>query len=182
MPVSLMVGRPGAGKSFVLTSIALRNLKRGREVFANFDIAGAERFSLSDMAGLPPGVVIVDECQNWFHSRMWAGMPEDMLERWSQTRKAGWDVYLGTQHESNLDAVVRRVVQWGWLLEPRWSLLTPSNRPLYIYGRRWDFPDFRSVQKGRRPLQRRRWWWSWDVANAYNTLEVTRLRGREETS
>jgi len=130
------------------------------------------------MADLPSGLVLVDEAQNWFHSRMWNSMPEDMLERWSQTRKAGWDVYLGTQHESNLDTVVRRVIQWGWLLEPRWSTLVPSGHPLYVYGRRWDFPDFRSVLKGKRPVQRKRWWWSWDTANAYNTLEVTKLRGR----
>ena len=178
MTVTAVVGRPGSGKSFVMTSLALRAMKKDRAVYANFDILGAERFHLSEMADLPPGVILVDEAQNWFHSRMWAGMPEDMLERWSQTRKAGWSVYLGTQHESNMDAVVRRVVQWGWLLEPRWSTLTPKGHPLYIYGRRWDWPDFRKVQKGHTPVERRRWWWSWDTANAYDTLEVTRLRGR----
>lgn len=179
MPVSAIVGRPGAGKSFVMASIAHKHLKRGRRVFANFNIDGAERFDLAHMADLPPGLVLVDEAQNWFHSRMWSGMPEDMLERWSQTRKAGWDVFLGTQHESNMDAVVRRVVQWGWLLEPRWSTLMPGGRPMYIYGRRWDWPDFRKTQKGHRHLEVRRWWWNWEVARSYDTFEVTRLRGRD---
>lgn len=178
MTISAMVGRPGAGKSYVLTRVALKALRRGQPVFANFSIEGVPRFKLDEMADLPPGVVIVDEAQNWFHARMWSSMPPDMLERWSQTRKAGWRVFIGTQHENNLDSVIRRVCQWAWLLEPRWSVVTGFERPLYIYGRRWDFFDFRRMDRGHRPLERRRWWFRTSIANAYDTMEVTRLRGR----
>ena len=247
MAINMVVGPPGSGKSFVLTSIALKRLKKdSRPVFANFSIRGAERFTLDEMADLPPCTLLVDEAQNLFHARMWRSMPADMLERWSQTRKAGWDIFLGTQHESNVDSVVRRVVQYGWLLEPRWaplSVIDPRVRrnarvagreaaakleerarpiidagpwgyaggpeayagfvraheqrvrrlvergepvwhhrhPLYVYGRRWLWHNFRSMRKGERPIQRYKWYWSWAVADAYDTFEVTRLRGREGT-
>lgn len=42
--------------------------------------------------------------------------------------------------------------------------------PLYVSGRKWHWPDFRNRKV--RPLSRHRWWWSWDVANAYDTNEV----------
>lgn len=195
MPVNMVVGPPGSGKSFTLARIAARRLaKDSRPVFANFDIAGAQRFDIAEMADLPPCTLIVDEAQNWFHSRMWQTMPTSMLERWSQTRHMGWDIYLGTQHESNVDSVVRRVVQYGWLLEPRWqslSVLDPRVRrtaksagdpvryhrhPMSVHADVWFFPDFRSRQKGRRPIRSHSFPWSWSVADSYNTHEMTSLR------
>lgn len=198
MAVQMIVGPPGAGKSYVMTAIALDRLKRSnRPVFANYSIEGVEKFKLEDMADLPPCTLIVDEAQNWFHARMWASLQRDhpdLLERWSQTRHMGWDIFLGTQHESNVDSVVRRVCHYGWLLEPRWKVLSslePRTRraaraagdpvkehrhPLWVHGRCWWFWDFRRMEKGRRPIRRKTWLWSWDVASAYDTHENVALR------
>ena len=130
MPVTLIEGPPGTGKSFVGASIALKRLKSdSRPVFSNLPIRGCYRFDLDRMASLPPCTVIVDEAQNWFHSRMWNSMPEDMLEKWSQTRHSGWDVFLMTQDAQNVDTVVRRVLHYGIALEARWASITPLIDP-----------------------------------------------------
>lgn len=202
-----IIGREGSGKSFVMASIAGRALDRGWPVFANFYIDGVTQFTADDMWDLPPGFVLLDEASNWFHSRRWSQTGDQFLDRINQTRKAGWELFVGTQHEANMDSVIRRKLQFGWLLEARWSALTvvdPRVRalrdarvaemagsdygrrpgteprialsmcthPLYIYGRKWDFEVFRGKQKGRRPLQRRRWWWSWQTASSYDTKEI----------
>lgn len=126
MPVTLIEGPPGTGKSFVGVSIARQRLARdSRPVYCNLAVRGCYRFDIEQMAKLPPCTLIVDEAQNWFHSRMWSSMPEDMLERWSQTRHAGWDVFLMTQDANNVDAVVRRILHYGILLEARWASITP---------------------------------------------------------
>lgn len=126
MPVTLIEGPPGSGKSFVGTRIALERLRTdSRPVYTNLRTRGCYRFDITTMASLPPCTMIVDEAQNWFHSRMWGSMPDDMLERWSQTRHAGWDVFLLTQDAGNIDQVVKRVLHYGILLEARWASLTP---------------------------------------------------------
>lgn len=130
MAVTLIEGPPGSGKSFVGTSLALKRLATdSRPVFTNLTVRGCYRFDIDTMSSLPPCTMIVDEAQNWFHSRMWASMPSDMLERWSQTRHAGWDVFLLTQDVNNVDAVVRRILHYGMLLEARWAAVTPFIDP-----------------------------------------------------
>jgi hypothetical protein len=222
MATSAIIARPGHGKSFVCTSIARRNLARGRRVFANYTIKGATLFTLDELADLPPGVVIIDEAASWFHSRRWNQMGDELLGKWNQTRKAGWELFIATQHEANLDTVIRRNIQYGWLLEARWSNLTvfdprvraaariatarareefallveqevfpattkpPKVRPveeahpLYVYGRQWDFEHFRKTTKGIKPLARKRWWWSWDTAMAYDTYETLDVASSKE--
>lgn len=215
MASTAIIGKPGNGKSFVCASIALKGLERGRHVFANFAIEGAVQFGLEDLYELPPGIVIIDEAASWFHSRRWAAMGDKALERFNQTRKSGWTLYVATQHENNLDTVIRRNLQYGWLLEARWSSVTavdprmrrirsealsgfgpvsdefPLGRPvkplagefvhpLFVYGKRWHWDQFRSRKKGERPIQRHRWWWSWKVADAYNTKEVLQIASTKD--
>jgi hypothetical protein len=213
MASTLLVGSSGTGKSFVATSIALRDLRRGRMVFANFHIDGCQQFGIEDLNHLPPGRIIIDEAASWFHSRRWKHMADDLLGKWNQTRKDGWELLLATQHEDNIDATIKRNLTYGILLEPAWKPLTrfdprvralarimteqrrqqfrlyveqglfpegskeptvrPSEvtHPLWVYGRRWHWQQFRSIKKGQKPISRHRWMWSWDVANAYDTTE-----------
>ena len=210
MASTAIIGKPGNGKSFVCASIALNGLKRGRHVFANFAIEGCQTFGLEDLYELPPGIIIIDEAASWFHSRRWASMGDKALERFNQTRKSGWTLYVATQHENNLDAIIRRNLQYGWLLQAHWSALTgidprmralrreaeasfgpvsdefPEGRPvralpgefthpLYVHGRRWHWDNFRSVKKDAKPIQKHKWWWSWAVADAYDTTEVLQI-------
>lgn len=213
MPTTLLVGESGTGKSFVATKIARHDLRRGRMVFSNFGIAGAQRFEIADLPHLPPGRVIIDEASSWFHARRWKDMADDLLSRWNQTRKDGWELLILVQHEDNLDATIKRNLTYAALLQPCWKPLTrwdprikalarvetekaraqfaeyvaeglfppdtspPTihpgevTRPLYIQATKWHARNFRSMQKGRRPIMRRRYWWDWDVAMAYDTKE-----------
>lgn len=124
MATTAIIGAPGMGKSFVLTTIARQKMARGRIVFTNWDVKGAVRFQLDDLYDLPPGVVMIDEAASWFHSRRWQNMGDGLLEKWNQTRKAGWDLYIATQHEGNLDTVIKRNVHYGVLLSARWKVLS----------------------------------------------------------
>jgi ABC-type dipeptide/oligopeptide/nickel transport system ATPase component len=124
MASTLIVGSSGTGKSFVATSIALQDLRRGRMVFANFDIKGCQRFGLEDLPYLPPGRIIIDEAASWFHSRRWKHMSDDLLGHWNQTRKDGWELLVLTQHENNIDATIKRNLTYGILLQPCWKALS----------------------------------------------------------
>lgn len=224
MATTALIGAPGHGKSFVLTTIARQKMAQGRVVFTNWDVAGAVRFGLDDLYDLPPGVVMIDEAASWFHSRRWQKMGDRFLERFNQTRKSGWHLYIATQHEGNLDTVIRRNVHYGVLLQAKWKVATVADprvralarietgiarerfreyqedgvfapgarpprispremaHPLYVAGTRWFWDDFRSRQPGRKPISRHRWWWSWKVANAYDTKEVLHVQTSDRPS
>lgn len=124
MASTLLVGSSGTGKSFVGTKIALHDLLRGRMVFANYKIDGCQLFGLEDLLHLPPGRIIIDEAASWFHARKWSQMADQLLGKWNQTRKDGWELLVMTQHEDNVDATIKRNMTYGVLLQPAWKPLT----------------------------------------------------------
>jgi hypothetical protein len=170
-------GAPGAGKSYVLSLLGTKGLKRGQPVFSNYALSGAVRYSVEDLPHLPPGLVLLDEAQNFFHSRSWNKFGEDLMATWSQTRKSGWTVLLASQADASVDAEIRRRLQYAWWLEKRWSSLRdplqPSGqrRPLFIYGRCWLPEHYKKTGKAHRPLQKRRWWYSDAKASVFDTFE-----------
>lgn len=159
------MGRPGSGKSYGLTERALREVRKGRDVFTNFPVKGCWLFGPEDLFELPPGLVIIDEAHLWFPARMALKLPPSWLAGLSQTRKNGWDLIWAAQHENRVDRVVRDVTSWMWLHSAWFEW---DGHPVLFRSQSWEPEFFRNPARKQTTT-----WRVFDkrVADAYNTHE-----------
>lgn len=103
-----VVGYPGTGKTYYALNRAKKEMKKGRAVYANFDIVGAKRITPVTMFDIEPGAfVILDEAQNWFGSRNWKDFGNSYMEFFSQTRKKEFGLLWISQDVSSVDKTIR---------------------------------------------------------------------------
>lgn len=138
MPVYLVTGKLGSGKSLCSIDRIQDYALRGRRVVANFhcdmaplshkaDTALARtrlevipaRPSAADLAALgrggkgehDAGLLVLDECATFLNSRTWNGTDRALVIEWLlHSRKLAWDVILICQAASALDKQVREMV------------------------------------------------------------------------
>lgn len=113
--INIITGRPGSGKTYILTRIALEQLKMGKDVYANYKInwEGDNLHywdSSMELSAISKGVIIMDEAQVYFNSRKWEALDEKLQYKLQQHRKDGLDIWGTVQHESRLDVVMRELV------------------------------------------------------------------------
>ena len=67
MGIEGYIGRPGSGKSYTLTERAIREARKGRQVFLNYVInePNCWYFTPDQLMDLPPGVIVIDEAHLW---------------------------------------------------------------------------------------------------------------------
>lgn len=140
------IGRPGAGKSYTLTERAIREARRGRQVFANYVInePNCWTFAPEDLLDLPPGVIVIDEAHLWFPARMALKLPPSWLAMISQTRKNRWDLLWAAQHETRVDRAVRDVSSWLWLCE---AWFAHNGHPVLFRAKCYEPENFRKPKK-----------------------------------
>jgi len=130
-PILMVVGYRGGGKTAYGCGLALKRMKAGRKVYANFRISDPEIgtaggvFSLVQTLDLADCTVIIDEAQAWASARQWASIPPEVLASWAQSRKRGVEWVFLTQHESRVELVIRQLVEAVVVIErvpwlPRW--------------------------------------------------------------
>jgi len=113
--INIITGRPGSGKTYALTRIALDELKKGKQVYSNYFIRW-EGDNLhpwknsAELSAIKQGVIIMDEAQIYFNSRKWDSLDENLQYKLQQHRKDGLDIWGTVQHESRLDVVMRELV------------------------------------------------------------------------
>ena len=119
-PVGRVVGvfgKMGSGKTLYASGVALRYLRAGYEVFANYDLDfsgfgySVRRVDrLSDIRDCSRGVVIFDEAHILAPS--WDNKALSMADRLliSQVRKRGLDVYVVSQHPARIAKVLRELL------------------------------------------------------------------------
>jgi hypothetical protein len=109
------VGLPGAGKTYYLTKLGLKGLKKNREVFANYKLKGAKYYTdLKEVIDIKKGIILVDEINLICPSRWWDRFPPKLAYWWSQTRKNELDVYWTAQHQDRVDKIVKEITNWIW--------------------------------------------------------------------
>lgn len=161
-----MIGRPGSGKTYLMVARALRQLKQGRTVFANFGMKGTAKFGPEDLMVLPPGLVLIDEAHLWFPARGAMYLPPSWLAMVSQTRKSGWDIWWTAQHERRVDSALKDVSNWFFLCSA-W-LGGPGSHPLLFRTKSWEPELFR-----RKNAHMSTSWYPYrdEVAKCYDTYE-----------
>ena len=166
--ITAYVGLPGTGKTYGLVLEALKGIKQERKVYSNFDIAidGIVRIKgFSDLVKVRDGLVILDELNLWFPSRLWQSIPPEILSLWAQSRKRGIDLIYSTQHLDRVDKVIREVTNYVI----RCNSVSLFSLQFFIYTtyqpEDWDKQNRRSL--GRRIVLFRQ-----SVASLYDTYQI----------
>lgn len=110
-------GLPGSGKTYYLAKVGLEAIKKGRPVWANFTLEGANHFhKLNETFNVREGVILVDEINLVCPSRWWNKFPPELAYYWSQTRKMKLDIYWSAQHVDRVDKIIREISNFVWIM------------------------------------------------------------------
>jgi len=112
------VGRPGKGKTLLMTWDARRAMRRGRKVYANYPVLGAFFWtSLEQTYGVRNGVIAMDEAGSIVNSRKWEKLPDDVVRQWQQSRKLGLDLLYTAQAFTGVDKILRGITNLVWVCQ-----------------------------------------------------------------
>lgn len=136
--ITIVTGKPGAGKTLFMTYQALDMFLNGYDVYANWKLdfsAYVEKKKLKEeklgnvyfwsevpeLLHIKGGQIFIDEAQGYFDSREWQEMPPSAKQKFSAHRhdvrqdKEGniipLDIWAGVQHTSNIDKRIRDLGQ-----------------------------------------------------------------------
>jgi len=164
-------GLPGSGKSYTLTARALEVARRGRQVWANYEMnhKNIALFDMKDLLELPPGLVVIDEAHLWFDARLSMKLPPEYLMKLSQTRKAQWDILYCSQDLGNVDKRLRIVTNWAWDCHAYFKSWNPKGNPLLFTAK--CYPP-KHLGKPKKHVVTRYRFFNKKVAAAFDTLQT----------
>ena len=119
MAIHILTGRPGQGKTYILTAKAIEFLMKGRDVWTNYfiDVKGLKikgklsyYTKISDILKVKNGIIVMDEAQIYFNSRNWEVLDERLQYKFQQHRHEGLDIWGTAQNIKRLDVIVRELV------------------------------------------------------------------------
>jgi hypothetical protein len=137
MPVTLVTGKLGGGKTLVCVGKIRDALLEGRRVATNLDLnlefllpAKCRRLVCQRLPDKPAvsdldllgignesmdesknGLIVLDELGTWLNSRQWGDKSRQAVIDWLlHSRKKGWDVIFISQHQNLIDKQVREAV------------------------------------------------------------------------
>lgn len=136
MPVYIVTGKLGAGKTLAMVGRMQDYLAAGRMVATNINLDVRklltkrpahlplrlpDRPTIEDMRGIGVchttcreelnGGIFLDECGTWLNSRQWGDKGrQDFIDWLLHTRKLGWDVFLIVQHLNLVDKQIREAL------------------------------------------------------------------------
>lgn len=112
------VGRPGKGKTLLMTWDLRKAMARGRKVYANYPILGGRYWhDLEQVYGVRNGVIGMDEAGSIVNSRKWEKLPEDVVRQWQQSRKLGLDLFFTAQAFTGVDKILRGITNLVWVCQ-----------------------------------------------------------------
>lgn len=159
-------GLPGSGKTYLLAMIGLEAIAKRRDVYANFKLKGAHYFNdIFEVINIRKGVILIDEINLSFPSRIWDKLPPQFLYFWSQTRKMQLDIYFTSQHPDRVDKVPKEICNWGWWV---------SKLPFKFHIARKYLPEHITKEK-RKNYQFKIFRRNEKIMAAYNTMELIKL-------
>lgn len=137
--ITIITGKPGAGKTLMMTYKALEMFLGGYDVYANWKLDFNEYVTkkkievsklgkvyfwseIPELLHIKGGQIFIDEAQGYFDSREWLEMPPSAKQKFSAHRhdvkqdKDGkivpLDIWAGVQHAGNIDKRIRDLGQY----------------------------------------------------------------------
>lgn len=112
------VGKPGAGKTLLMTADLVKAQKRERPVFANYPLLGARYWEkLDETYGIRRGIIAMDEAGSVVNSRKWEKLPDDVVKQWQQSRKLGLDLFYTSQAFTGVDKILRGITNYVYFCQ-----------------------------------------------------------------
>ena len=112
--IILAEGLTGAGKTILITRLALSDWRKGAEIYANYDLnfsddhAGINRWhNLDEIFGVHNGVILIDDAVRLMDARRWQSLPVTFTEKIATHRHEHLDIYSTIQSINHIDLRVR---------------------------------------------------------------------------
>jgi hypothetical protein len=150
------------GKTYLMVRRAIKEMLRGREVYANFNLRGAYKFEqLYEVLEVRDALILIDEASLVVPSQAWTAIPFEVLANWRQHRHKGTDLLYTAQDKTEVVKALRSLTQFVHHCQ---SFGVPG-RPFWFT---WKTRNFKGTEKfggGFTFFDRL-------VAEAYNTHDV----------
>jgi len=173
--INIITGRPGSGKTYVLTRYALEYLKKGLQVYSNYKINWEGDnlhywLDTKDLRDVENGIIIMDEAHVYFNSRRWDNLSTDMQRKLQQHRKEGLHIWGSCQHEARIDVVFRELVSSFYQCKKMITSRENAKKPFGLICVSQYYPeDLKSQDK--KAFSRKYYTIKKKYCEAYNTLE-----------
>lgn len=165
--IQAYTGYPGAGKTFACTHEAMKAIKEGRIVFANYPVKGAYKITFDDLVNytFPKGsTVIIDESGRWFNSRSWSKLPAEVFDLFTLHRHMRLDLIVAVQNFNRIDIALREVIELVWYARNLPFL------PFFIYEGYYEVEKI--GMKGE--AQKRQYIWKWSRSRKLYDTHIMR--------
>lgn len=119
--ISIVMGKPGAGKSTWLAYTAYKYMKKGIPVWSNVQITGAYKIDLKNDLNtyqIENGLLVIDEAGFEFNARNFKSFSDKLYRFFTMHRHYNIDVILAVQFWDRLDIVLRELVQRIIVVKP----------------------------------------------------------------
>jgi len=119
MAIKVITGLPSGGKTYYMTMLAKEALDANIPVYSNYKLgyAGEETpvgvkyyETFEDLLEVTNGLIICDEMQVHFNSRLWEKFSIRQQTLFQQHAKDGLNIIGTTQHQDRVDTVIREIV------------------------------------------------------------------------
>jgi hypothetical protein len=94
-------------------------------------------------------LVLLDEVHLWLPARQSLKLPPSVMQKLSQTRKSGFDLWWTAQHYGRVDKALRDITNWMWYCTawrlPFWDF--SDSKPRWFVGRCYEPEEFRKRGK-----------------------------------
>jgi hypothetical protein len=189
--ITIITGKPGAGKTLFMTYRALDMFLKGYDVYANWKLdfsryvekkkikkekLGKVYFwsEIPELLSIKGGQIFIDEAQGYFDSREWQDMPPSAKQKFSAHRHdvkkdedgkiIPLDIWAGVQHTSNIDKRIRDLGQ-------HFAEVRNIFRKIFMVSY-FELQDLKDDNTRRRAVKRKFFLFRKLKANCYNTHEA----------
>lgn len=149
MTIEAFTGLPGQGKTYSMSAKALDKMRKGKRVFANYALEGAERFKeLSDLQGVKSALICIDEAGIYLPSQAWRDIPFEFIRQIRQHRHDGLDLWYTAQDMGDVATYLRKITQFEHQYQKMWRFYlckTVNPRTHAKYGFELGIFDFKYV-------------------------------------
>lgn len=155
--IEVITGLPGFGKTATATRWALKAMKKGKKVYSNFPLKGAEYTSdpISLLGKVENALIVIDEMGIVFDQLDMYSLPKHVWMELRQHRKDGVDILGTAQSMFDIAYPLRRLIQFEWnIFFKMGKLVVVSSR---------------NPQRGGDQYGKRYWWLNSKVFEQYDT-------------
>lgn len=112
--IEAFLGLPGQGKTYLMTRLALKQMKKGIPVYANFPLKGAIRYrQIEELFDVKEATILIDEAGLVAPAAFWNKIPFEIMAHWRQHRHKKINVYYTAQDLQDVAVPLRRVTQFA---------------------------------------------------------------------